>query len=463
MIELLNEQHRTAEGEIRVLSRENEFLFNVELWLLNDAENRNGWRYENIEENMKGFLGTPILTAYINNGKTVGDGHNFKVEKDRDGNPAPSFTGATAERIVGVMGWKPDAVRAEKAEDGKTWIVGRGYIFAWYAKELVNKLADYAEQGRTIPVSIETLVTQSRMEGKVEVEEVYTILGTTILGDHVEPAVEGAKITALSVDESALRELQLRVASYLGEKTETKEENPQERNVRKLEVYTLKQCEKLQEKFGDYHVLKAVKGNDGILHVALCSKDYQFCRYDMGDENEPVVTANIVTCSAMADMGIGENVDISALFDEPAREIARLNAELTEARQTITQRDNQITAMHDAENKRRVKAAKETATRTLAAFNANREEKIAESDISDLCERIESGCYTDMVNEAGEWCGNRAVEDQVYAICARKVQEADAAAATKRKGVYAFEQHDNSDNSGESGIMALLRKDGVLD
>ena len=41
----MNEQRRTAEGEIRVLSRENEYLFNVELWLLNDAENRNGWRY----------------------------------------------------------------------------------------------------------------------------------------------------------------------------------------------------------------------------------------------------------------------------------------------------------------------------------------------------------------------------------------------------------------------------------
>lgn len=457
----MNEQRRTVEGEIRVLSRENEYLFNVELWLLNDAENRNGWRYENIEENAKGFLGTPILTAYINNGKTVGDGHNFKVEKDEDGNPAPSFTGATAERIVGVMGWKPNAVRMETGDDGRKWVVGRGYIFAWYAKELVNKLEDYAEQGRAISVSIETLVTRSRMEGKVEVEEEYTILGTTILGDHVEPAVEGAKITALSVDEAALRELQLRVASYLGE--ETKDQKPNERNVKKLEIYTVKQCAKLQEKFGDYKVLKAVKGDDGILHVALCSKDYQFARYDMGDENEPVVTANIMSCSAMADMGIGEAVDISALFDEPGREIARLNSELEKARETISKRDNQISEMIAAENKRRINAAKETAARTLAAFNLNREEKIAESEIEEICDEIERGCYTDMVNEKGEWCGESAVEDKVYAKCARKVQEADSAAAAKRKAVYAFEQHNNSENDGESGIMALLRKDGVLD
>lgn len=459
----MNEQRRISEGKIRVLSRENEFLFNVELWLLNNAENRNGWRYENIAENAKGFLGTPILTAYINNGKTIGDGHNFKVEKDEDGNPTPSFTGATAERIVGVMGWKPDAVRIETSEDGLEWVVGRGYIFAWYAKELVNKLEDYAEQGRAISVSIETLVTQSRMEGEVEVEEVYTILGTTILGDHVQPAVEGARITALSVDEAELRELQLRVASYLGEEKTKENQKPNERNVKKLEIYTVKQCAKLQEKFGDYKVLKAVKGDDGILHVALCSKDYQFARYDMGDENEPVVTANIMSCSAMADMGIGENVDISALFDEPGREIARLNAELEKARDTISKRDNQISEMIAAENKRRINAAKETATRTLAAFNANRDEKIADSEIAGICEKIESGCYTDLVNEDGEWCGNSAVEDQVYALCARKVQEADSAAAAKRKAVYAFEQHNNSDDSGESGIMALLRKDGVLD
>lgn len=459
----MNEQRRMAEGEIRVLSRENEYLFNVELWLLNDAENRNGWRYENIEENAKGFLGTPILTAYVNNGKTVGDGHNFKVEKDRDGNPAPSFTGATAERIVGVIGWKPNAVRVEKTRDGKTWIVGRGYIFAWYAKELVNKLATYAEQGRVIAVSIETLVTQSRMEDQVEVEEKYAILGTTILGDHVPPAVEGARITALSVDEAELRELQLRVASYLGEENETKTENPKERNVRNLEVFTVKQCEKLQEKFGEYKVLKAVKGDDGILHIALCGKDYQFARYDMGDENEPVVTANITTCSAMADMGVGEAVDLSALFDEPSKEIARLNAELTAAKQTVEQRDNQIAAMREAENKRRIKAAKETAERTLAAFNANRAEKIADTEINSLCEKIESGCYTAMTDENGEWCGSEAVEDQVYAICARKVQEAEAKAAANRKGVYAYDQINNSKNDGESGIMALLRKDGVLD
>lgn len=461
MIENKMEQRRTAEGEIRVLSRENEFLFNVELWLLNDAENRNGWRYENIEANASGFLGTPILTAYVNNGKTVGDGHNFKVEKDRDGNPAPSFTGATAERIVGVLGWKPDAVRVDRYDD-KTWIVGRGYIFAWYAKELVKKLEKYAEQGRVISVSIETLVTQSRMEGRVEVEEQYTILGTTILGDHVEPAVEGARITALSVDKEALRELQLRVASYLGE-AETTKQKSKERIVKNLEVYSAKQCAKLQEKFGDHKVLKAVKGDDGILHIALCGKDYQFARYDMGDENEPVVTANIVACSALADMGVGEAVDLSVLFDEPSREISRLNTALEQANQTIAQRDSQIAAMREAENRRRVNEAKETATRTLSAFNRNRAEKVADTAISELCGEIEAGAYTDMTDKSGDWCGNKAVEDKVYAICARKVQEADERNAENRKGVYAYDQINNSENDGESGIMGLLRQDGVLD
>ena len=77
---------RVSEGKIRLLKQSNEFLFPVELWLLNDGVNRNGWRYENIRENMRKFLGTPVLVAYINGGRTIGDGHNFDSETDAEGN-----------------------------------------------------------------------------------------------------------------------------------------------------------------------------------------------------------------------------------------------------------------------------------------------------------------------------------------------------------------------------------------
>lgn len=454
----MTEKTRAVEGKIRLLRQESEFLFPVELWLLNDGVNRNGWRYENLRENMRKFVGTPILVAYINGGLTIGDGHNFREETDAEGNPAPSFTGDTAERIVGALGENAKDIRTE-SRDGKTWIVGRGYIFAWYAKELVNKLRDYAEQGREISVSIETLVTQSRMDGKVEVEEEYEILGTTILGDHVEPAVAGAKIFALNINEREFRELKVRAASYLN----SSRQKSNERTCDTLEVFTMKQNEKLQEKFGaDYKVLKTVRDDEGLIRVALCGKDYSFARYEMGSENDTVVTANIVSCSAMADLGIGENVDLTALFNSQVQEIARLNAELNTAKQTIDQRDSQISAMRDAENKRRVNAAKEKAKATLAAFNANRKEKVNESCLNEICAEIDKGCYTDMTNASGEWCGDSAVEDKVYAVCARKVQEADAAAAEKAKATYTYDRF-NAEGKPEGGISQLLREKGIYD
>lgn len=449
-------ERRTLKGVLKLLSNEVKRRFAVELWLLNDKENENGWRYERIVENKDGFLEMPILTAYVNGGRTIGDGHNFEVGEDENGDPAPSFTGATDERIVGVMSAKPAEIRAVE-EDGKLWIVGRGYIFSWYARELVEKIGKYTEQGRSIPISIETLVTQSRMEEGVEVEEEYEILGVTILGDMVAPAVKGAKIYALNWSEADLRTAKMRAASLMLRENQ----NQNESEGKALNIFTAKQNEALQERFGDeYKVLKAAKDEKGVTHVALCRKDYTFCRYDMGDENDPVVTANITVCSAMADLGIGESVDLSTLFDEPAREIARLNKALEDANKTITQRDNQISAMREAENKRRVKAAKDKAEAVLAGFNANRENKISKTAIKALCDEIEGGKYTELTDKDGEWCGDSAVEDACLAICAREVQKEDAAAAKRNNSTFIYDKF-QKDTGSEGGVMDLFRRKGV--
>lgn len=449
-------ERRTLQGVLKLLSTEVKRRFAVELWLLNDKVNENGWRYERIAENKDGFLEMPILTAYVNGGKTIGDGHNFQVGVDENGDPAPSFTGATDERIVGVMSSKPSEIRAVE-QDGKLWIVGKGYIFSWYARELVEKIGRFSEQGRSIPISIETLVTQSRMEEGVEVEEEYEILGVTILGDMVAPAVKGAKIYALNWSEADLRTAKMRAASLLLRENQ----NQNESEGKTLEIFTAKQNEALQAKFGDeYKVLKAVKDESGVVHVALCRKDYAICRYEMGGENETVVPANVTVCSAMADLGIGENVDLSMLFEEPVKEIARLNKALEDANKAITQKDNQISAMREAENKRRVKAAKDKAEATLAGFNANRESKVDESAIKALCDEIEGGKYTEMTDKDGEWCGDRAVEDACLAICAREVQKEDAAAAKRNNSTYIYDKFQR-DNGSEGGVMDLFRRKGV--
>ena len=52
-------------GKMRVLSKENEFLYRVEVYLLNQEINRNGWKYLNLEEHKDLFVDTPLLVAYV--------------------------------------------------------------------------------------------------------------------------------------------------------------------------------------------------------------------------------------------------------------------------------------------------------------------------------------------------------------------------------------------------------------
>ena len=435
---------RTLTGKLKVLNRSGDYLFPVELWMLNDLKNRNDWRYEGVEKSAAKFLGKPILTAYV--GGKVGDGHNFQMQTDENGDPAPSFTAATAERIVGSISEDAGDVRIEKT-GGAVWVVGLGTIFAWYAKELVKKLREYAEQGREIPVSIETLVSKSRMENGVEIEEEYTILGVTILGDHVTPAVAGARIAALSQMESEFRELKVRAASYAAEKKTSK------KGSKNMSVYTKKQCEALQAKIGSkWRVMAATEDETGI-HVALHNDSYDFARYDFADGNEPFVESKLVSCAATFDPGIGTPVDLAPMLEK----IAKLNAELASAKEEVAKRDNQITAMQTAENKRRVNEAKEIAKRTLSAFNANRADKIEDNCIESVLNDIECGCFTNMTDKDGLWCGGASVENAVYAICARKVQETDKANADKNKTTFSFDKiRQNAASDDGDGVRGLL-------
>ena len=436
---------RTLTGKLKVLNRSGDYLFPVELWLLNDLRNRNDWRYEGVENSAAKFLGKPILTAYV--GGKVGDGHNFQMQTDENGDPAPSFTGPTDERIVGSISEDQGDVRIEKT-GGATWVVGVGTIFAWYAKELVRKLREYAEQGREIPVSIETLVSKSRMENGVEVEEEFEVLGVTILGDHVTPAVAGARIAALSQMESEFRELKVRAASYAKNKTLQK-------GSKNMSVYTKKQLETLQARVGSkWHVMAAAEDETGI-HVALRNDNYDFARYDFVDGTDAFAESKLTSCAAAVDFGIGTPVDLAPVLDE----ITRLNAELTTARDEVAKKDSQIAAMNATENKRRQNEAKEIARRTLAAFNANREEKVADNCIESVLNEIECGSYTAMTDKDGLWCGGASVENAVYAICARKVQECDQANAEKNKTVFSFEKFRSDAASHDDGtVKGLLER-----
>ena len=191
-------------GRMQLLDQQGGKLCAVSILALNDNTTSNGWRYTNLEAHLEQFRRIPILTAYTDAGDGIGGGHSFDVQKDEEGHEYASFTSADSERIVG---WIPsDAdIRLEERENG-LWICTSGYLWRWYARELVNKLGD-----GSMDVSIETLVTRDHTEPDgTEVEEEYTVLGITILGNGNRPAVKGAEIRRLNAEsvEAGLTELE---------------------------------------------------------------------------------------------------------------------------------------------------------------------------------------------------------------------------------------------------------------
>ena len=396
----MDKKTKTLQGELRVSSENIGWRRRVELWLLNGEVTKNRGKYEKIVEHKNLFADTPILVAYVN-GK-IGDGHNMDETINADGTVSESFMSATAERIVGYFRDDEDIRTEEK--DGKTWIVGNGYIWEWYARELVDKLE---QQGRSgMSVSIETLIDKMHMDGDIEVYDAYQILGTTILGDDVNPAVESAMIRTLSVlDVDAIHDMTLRVASA--------NEHPQKHSEKEK-----KSMNELETKFGGYKVLCSF-GNTVVLQSEEGNELYvsSFERKD----NE-IVPGSIVT---LAETFAAHEADKSALV--------KANADLESANATIA-------SMTAKEHARRVSDVKNAITGRIAEIKKNR--TIAENLCDGLMtdERIEA--YAKMEKD-GEFCGVDCAVKDVDSLCMNEIIKDDEAETQKRlnsaKKAYAWD------------------------
>ena len=436
------EEYRSIEGELKLLQRESEFIFPVELWMLNDKLTKNGWRFANLAEHREKWAGVPILTAYVNGGRVVGDGHNQATRTDKNGEPYQSFTDSTAERIVGAISDDPNDVRIEERDDA-VWVVGKGFLWAWYAHELCMQIADDAEQGRKMSVSIEALVTDGYMDGDVEVETAYTPLGVTVLGHGVAPAVDAAHIAMLTEIGSELKELKLRAASYIEQANaepdpEPKPQNNSSRNgVEKIMRLPKQQIKKLQEKFPEQKLLAAEKYENGDIVVALMSPNGSTSIYTLASLDETIYPEKFVSVNATVHICAGEGkedicVDASDMT-ECAAEGAKECLDRAEcAEKELKECQATIEKMIAAENARRLSAAKSMASATLDAFNANREDKVDMKVLEALNKDIEAGKYTALCDENGVWNGDAMVATQVKALCADAVMEFDKTAAANR-------------------------------
>ena len=441
---------RIVTGNLRVLEKTNEFIYKVELSLLDDRTNRNDWRYENLEEHAHLFAETPILCAFI--GDQVGDGHNFTMRRDKEtGEEYASFLAPTAERIVGYIPANGNVSVVER--DGNKWIVAQGQLWTWYAHELVEKIA---RQGR-MEVSIETLIDKMHMDGSTEVFEKYQILGTTILGDGVAPAVAGAGIKALAEAKDACKELNIKAASYVEQQPKKTEKDQSKRSVRTMSKLALSD---IQEKFTDYRVLAA--SEDG-LHIALLDNKGCACAYTFASKEDTaaVIPERIVKVGAKVPITFEDGTEIAvdaSEFTSPCmEELATVKTSLNAVSSELESAKAEVATMKEFEAKRRVQAAKDAAKRALEAINADRcaEEQIGCEVLDEVNAAADNGDFAECYDADGCWNGEEKACAALKAACMDIVTSMDKAKAEAARKVNALsvmgkERHD------VGGIDSLL-------
>lgn len=447
----------SASGTLKVMQKLNEYEFGVELWVLREGENRNKWDYRNLRDYYKTFIGKPILIAYV--GQQVGDGHNMSKRRDpKTGEEYQSFMEGTAERIVGTLSDdEKDFTLVERG--GHTWLRAKGRLFAFYAPELTRKIV---EQG-TMDVSAETMVSESHKEGDVDVFTKWSGIGVTILGDRVNPAIPGASIAKLAAMQEEFKELKLRAAS-LHTAAEGSDGKEPDKNTKKGVKSNMNKraMEQMQTKFPNHKVLSM--SEDG-LNVALLDASGNLFGYTFNaDDNGEVIARKIMPCAAHIVLSVGEvelNADVADVVDYTVASVKETDGDVKSLNAKLEAANEQISAMQEAESKRRLSACKASAKATLDAFNANREEKVAEDAIKAVNENIEAGLYANSCDKDGAWLGEKLVREAVLAVCGEAVMESDKRSAQKRKTTYAWEHIAGNSGEGSEGVDALLDKWGI--
>ena len=443
------------EGQLRLLSAKDGWLQKVEVRLLNEEENRNGWIYRNLDEHRKLFARTPLLCAYV--GDKIADGHNFTMRKDeKEGKEVPDFTAPDAERIVGYFA-NDDDIRIEYI-DGKKWIVGVGTIFTWYNRQLVEKLKSRG----SLSVSIETLIDEMHYEGKTEVFTKYQILGTTILNEKVNPAVVGANIKTLQF-KGDIQEFTMRVASFDKQQLGLPNNEPQtQQNSKKGVGKSMKilNLDDIRDKFEGYTVL----GCNG-LSVALLSDEGRTFTYTFQENEDTVVPSRIEAVAVNSVFGEGDGAVTVSAEQLIGAEKSQLNAAKAALEKEV-QKNAELTAklnkMEEQETARRKEAVK-TAIKSRLADN----KRDCGYDLPDtLCDSLMTdeciGKYAGMVDEHGAFCGEKQAMCDVDALCMdeiRKENKAKAEQKAKNNGFKWSNIRDGADESGASkGVMSSLAR-----
>lgn len=300
-------------------------------------------------------------------------------------------------------------------------------------------------------VSIETLVEDIRVENGVEVFEDYQILGTTILGKGVSPAVAGAHIRALSLEDD-LKDFKLRVASYMETAKETTKGT-------KRMAFNKVQLEELGKKFNGY---KIVGTSEDGKHIALMSETDN-CFYGYTFEGEEEVNAeNIKPVSLNAEAAFGEDekvaLDVIGVYVD---EIKNLTARATDAETRADAAEAECKALKEKETKRRNKAVVAAINALMTAYNAEAEEAMDEKECADIVEDAENGAFAECENADGEFCG----EEKACSLVKARIFDHEQAIRNKRAAANAavhswldgLRKNTNENSDSIEGLLSRIK------
>lgn len=446
----------SAQGVLKVLERLNPYEFRVEVDIMREGVNRNRWDYRNLAQYYKTFIGQPILIAYV--GNKIGDGHNMREEIDADGGRVYTFIDGTAERIIGVLSNEEKDFRLEE-RDGNLWVVAKGKIFTFYAREAVEKII----AAGAMDVSAETDVFEEE-EGPdgIEIFTEWAGLGVTILGDDVPPAIPGAHIKQLAQIREDVEGMQLRAASLIEQEQEEKKPTTKQKGVKT--TMNKRELAQLQTKFEGYTVLSVSDDNRRV--ALLRNSDYAFCGYEFAEDNV-VVPERIHALHAVTTLSFGENadqnvdMDAAVAVDSLAASVVRLNADIEAKDKRIQELEAQVTTMRENERVRRIEAAKSAVQNKFASMNAVREVPFDNELCNKIVELCGGGKYNECVDDEGRWNGDKVAISNLLAVCMEAQTEIDAKEAKKRSHIFnawagQLPGADDDHATGEEAVLAWL-------
>lgn len=445
--------HRIFEGQLRVCSSDDKKNYKVKLMLLNEKVNRNNWQYTRVAEHAREAEDIPLLYSVV--GNRIGNSHDFEVVTDEKGNQYASFIGAESEH---PYGWLPSVVDGHpnarmETIDGVEWLTATAYLPSFYNTEMIKELE---KNGGQMPISIETLVSKFHMDGDVEVEDEYSIVGVTILGVTTTPAVAGANIRKLALKEGQLKELKLRVASLVS--ADSNNEPQTQQNSKKGVGKSMKilNLDDIRDKFEGYTVL----GCNG-LSVALLSDEGRTFTYTFQENEDTVVPSRIEAVAVNSVFGEGDGAVTVSAEQLIGTEKSHLNAAKAALEKEV-QKNAELTAklnkMEEQETARRKEAVK-AAIKSRLADN----KRDCGYDLPDtLCDSLMTdeciGKYAGMVDEHGAFCGEKQAMCDVDALCMDEIRKENKAKA-KNNGFKWSNIRDGADESGASkGVMSSLAR-----